>query len=139
MNCLRARSSRASWRLHVVERGRQLPELVVGVGPDRLREVARGDLARRALEPLHARGQRPRDEVAGEDRDHERDAAREQHLAADQLDVVLHVGQRVGEDRDVRAALTCSSVDRLRGERLAPVRGRRRPPTPAARSRPPGA
>ena len=104
MNCLRARSSRASCVLHVVERGRQPPELVVGVGPDRLREVAGGDLARRALEPLHARAQRPRDEVAGEDRDHERDAAGDQHLAADQLDVVLHVGQRVDEHRDVRAA-----------------------------------
>ena len=41
--------------LHVVERGRELAELVVGVGADRLREVAGGHLARRPLEPLHAR------------------------------------------------------------------------------------
>ena len=40
--------------LHVVERAREPSELVVGVGVDRVGEVARGDLARRLLEPLDA-------------------------------------------------------------------------------------
>ena len=62
--------------LHVVERGRELAELVVGVGADRVREVARRHLARRLLEPADALRQRARHEVAGEQRDHQRDRRR---------------------------------------------------------------
>ena len=62
--------------LHVVERGRELAQLVVGVGADRVREVARGHLGRRALQALDAQRERARHQVAGDDRDHQRGARR---------------------------------------------------------------
>ena len=102
--------------LHVVERGRELAELVVGVGADRVREVARGHLAGRALEPLHAQRQRARHEVAGEQRDHERRRAGDEDLAADQRHVGLDVGERVREHRDADDLL--ARHQRLGGERL---------------------
>ena len=86
--------------LHVVERGRELAELVVGVGADRVREVARRDLARGVLEPADALRQRARHEVAGQQRDHERDPAGDQDLAPDQRDAALDLVERVGEHRD---------------------------------------
>ena len=47
MNSLRAPSTRASCCLHLVERARELAELVLGVDGQRLDEVAGGDVARR--------------------------------------------------------------------------------------------
>ena len=76
MNCLRARSSRASWRCMSSNAARELAELVVGVGRIGCEKSPRGDLARRALEPLDAQRQRARHEVAGEHRDQQRDRRR---------------------------------------------------------------
>ena len=61
--------------------------------------------------------ERARHEVAGEHGDHERDPAGDQHLAADQLDVVLHVGERLGEHRDVACRRRC----RRSGSRSAAI------------------
>ena len=110
--------------LHVVERGRELAQLVVGVGADRVREVAGGDLAGGLLEPADALRQRARHEVAGQQRDRQRDAAGEQDLAADQVDVALDLVERVGEHRD---ALDLVVLDqRVRDDRLAAGAGRQR-------------
>ena len=131
MNCLRARSSRASWRCMSSNAARELAELVVGVGADRAREVARRDLARGALEPPDAlrrarapRGSRP------STRDHERDAAGDQDLAADQRDVALDLVERVGEHRDaddllaLRSAARATSAWRPRSTCSVAVAGR---------------
>ena len=95
--------------LHVVERGGELAQLVVGVGADRVREVAGRHLARGLLEPLHAQRQRARHEVAGQQRDHERDAAGDQDLLADDRDVALDLVERVREHGDADHAAFFSS------------------------------
>ena len=50
------------------------------------------------------RGQRARDEVAGDRGEHERERAGDEDAAADQLDVGLHVVERVDEHRDAAHA-----------------------------------
>jgi hypothetical protein len=116
-----------------------LAELVVRVGVDRVGEVARRDLARGTLEPLDAPGQRARDDVAGQRGEHQRDRACHQDPLADQLDVRLHVRQRVGEHG--HAAHLVVADERDRGQRLAPAPVRSVPSTLAAQPallRPPG-
>ena len=110
--------------LHLVERDRELADLVGGVDRDRVREVAVGDLLGRRLEPAQAARVRARDQPARRQRREQRDPPGDQDLAADQGDVVLDVGEIRGEDRDPA--------------RLSrPARGRRRSPparTPPTRS-----
>ena len=62
--------------LHLVERARQLAELVLGVDRERCDEPAGRDLLGGALEPLHAAREPPGDQVAAEQRDQQRAARR---------------------------------------------------------------
>ena len=85
-----------------------------------LEKSPRRDLPRRALEPLDARGQRARDEVAAERGEHERERAGDEDPAADQLDVGLHVGERVDEHRDAaHRPLALAADQRHRRDGLA--------------------
>ena len=76
MNSLRAWSSRASLRCISLKATRELAELVLGVDRDRVGEVARRDLAGRALEALDAPREHARRVVAARHRDDQRDHAR---------------------------------------------------------------
>ena len=69
-------------------------------------------------------GEDARDEVAGERGEHERDRARDEDPAADQLDVRLDVVERVDEHRDAadRRAPALTGYQRDDGDRLAPDR-----------------
>ena len=62
--------------LHVVERAGELAELVVAVGGEDRREVARGDLLGALLEDLHPAGDRARHEEAAGEREQQRRARR---------------------------------------------------------------
>ena len=128
MNCLRARSSCASWRCMSLKATRELAELVVGVDRDRAREVAGGDLLGRLLQALDALRERARDQPAGEHRERERDRAGDEDLRADDRDVALDVGHRRRVDGDLGdAAVAGAAAPRPRR------RARRR--TPPSRSR----
>ena len=76
MNCLRAWSSRASWRCMSSKAAASWPSSSSESGWMRSEKSPRGDLARRALEPLDAQRQRARHEVAAEHGDQERDPRR---------------------------------------------------------------
>ena len=76
MNCLRAGSSRASWSCMSSNAAASRPSSSSESAADRVGEVARRHLAGGALEPLDARGERARHEVAGERGEHERDRRR---------------------------------------------------------------
>ena len=69
--------------LHLVERARELAQLVVGVDRDGLGEVAGRDLAGAALEALHAPREGVRGEVAGRRCEQQREQPRDQDLALD--------------------------------------------------------
>src|SRR5207302_3564494 len=69
--------------LHLVERDRELSELIGGVDRDRLLEVPRRDLLGRELQALDALGERPGDEIAANQREQKRDPARDQDLMLD--------------------------------------------------------
>ena len=133
MNCLRARVEPGELALHVVERGRELAQLVVGVGLDRVGEVAGRHLPRGLLEPLDARGERARDEVAADRGEHERERAGGEDAAADQLDVGLHVVERVDEHGDA------ADAGRLPSPRMSGTAATAWRPTPSARSTSPAA
>ena len=142
MNCLRARSQPRELALHVVERGGELAELVVGVDVDRVGEVAGRDLARGALEPLDAARQRARDEVAAEHGER-RARPRRRRASGGGSDPTFAFTSRelVGEHRDAAdllvavssgaasawrpTAVCCDGRDRLaRDQRRAPRRRR---------------
>ena len=87
--------------LHVVEGAGQLAQLVHRVDGDALREVPGRDLLGRLLQALDPQADRPRHQVAGQQRDGQRDRAGGEDLAADDLDVGQHVGEQSREDDDV--------------------------------------
>ena len=113
MNFLRADSSCGELALHVVERHRQLPELVGRVDGDRLPEVARRDLLGGELEALDALRQRARDQVAADQREQQRDPARDQDLVADGRDV--RTMSDAGEEYTSTAADATVERDRIGG------------------------
>ena len=128
MNCLRARSSRASWSCMSSNAAASWPSSSSESAADRVEKSPAGDLARRALEPLDAQRQRARHEVAGEQRDHQRDRAGEQDLAADQADVGLHVGRARRRARRRRGRLAVSGAAAsacAAASRVGSVAGRR--------------
>ena len=69
--------------LHVVERARELAELVVAVGREDRREVARRDALGALLEQLHAARDRARHEEAADEREQQPERAGDEDLAAD--------------------------------------------------------
>ncbi len=114
MNFLRADSSWASWRCIVVEGDRQLPQLVARVHRDRLIEVPGRHLLGGQLEALDPLGQRPRHQVAADQRQQQRDPARHQDLVADgghRADDVR--GRRRVDDHRGRSAVVRDRVGRL--------------------------
>ena len=131
MNCLRARSNRASCACMSSNAAASRPSSSTESARMGWEKSPDGHLARRPLEPLDAQRQRARHQIAGQHGDHQRDAAGDQDLAADQRDVVLDVGQRVGEHDDP-GDVVLALGDRLGDDGLAArARGQRRPGLPA--------
>ena len=106
--------------LHLVEGNRQLPQLIVGVDLYRVVEVAGRHLLGRELQALDALAQRPRDEVAADQRQQQRDPAGDEDLVPHDLDAVHDVRDGVGVD-DHRAdpALVVDGVGGLRNGPVA--------------------
>ncbi len=115
MNSLRALSRRREPLLHLVERARELADLVGRVDRDRRVEVAPGDLLRRLLEPAQALRVRARREPAGRERREQRDQSGDHDLAPDEGDAVVDVRESGGEDGDPGGLV----VDEERDRRLA--------------------
>ena len=87
--------------LHVGERRRELPELVVRVDLELGGEVALRDSLGGALQTQNANRQRPRDEHAQQQHDGERDRRRRQDPLTDQHDVTVHIAGVRAEDEHV--------------------------------------
>ena len=84
--------------LHVVERHRQLAQLVARVDRDWAVEVSRRDLLGGSLEPLDPLGQPPCHQISTGQRQQERDAPGYQDLVAHRGHVVDDVRDRRGVD-----------------------------------------
>ena len=112
--------------LHLVERTRQLAQLVLGVDRDRVGEVSCRHLARSLLETLEPFRERVGRVVAADQRDQQGDASCDQDLALDQRDVVGHVAERGGkDDHPGGLALVVEGLRDL-GQSLASLRASRR-------------
>ncbi len=77
--------------LHVVERDRELTELVSRVHRNRAVEVPGRNLFGRQLEPLHAPCQPPGDHITPDQREQQRDSPGDQDLVTYRRDVLDHV------------------------------------------------
>ena len=120
MNFLRASSSCLSWRCIWLKAIASCPSSSLESTCDRVVEVARRHLLGRELQPLDALAQRPRDEVAADQRQQQRDPAGDEDLVPHDLDAVHDVRDRVGVD-DHRAdpALVADGVGGLRNGPVA--------------------
>ena len=101
MKRLRAVSRRASWLCMSLNARASWPSSSTESTGTRAEKSPGRDLLGRLLEALDAQADGPRRQVAGEQGDGQRDRARDEDLAADQMDVGLHVGERRREDQDV--------------------------------------
>ena len=128
MNCLRARSSCASWRCMSLKASASWPSSSsesTGIG---LREVAGGDLLGRLLQPLDALRERARDQPAARAPRARARCRRDQDLRAHDRDVALDVGHRVEKRRPRRRAVAVRTA-----ARRPRATGPRRSTTSAAR------
>ena len=124
MNSLRALSSTRETLLHLVERDRELADLVGGVDRDRGREVAVGDLLGRRLEPAQAARVRAGDEPA-----------RRRAPASSAIPPAIRIWRRIRATLSSTSARSVAKTAIQRG--VSPSRERRRrsprartPPTP---------
>ena len=102
---------------HVVQRARQLPDLVLAVDREAGAEVPCGDAPGAGLHGADPPGQPPRHEEAREQREQACGAAGDQDAAADDRDARLHVAQGAREDRDASDAPPAAVLRVREGER----------------------
>ena len=88
--------------LHLVERARELPELVLGVHRERRDEPSAGHLLGGVLEALYAAREPAGDQVAADQREQQRAGAGHQDAPADQVDGLGDVLEAARVHRDPR-------------------------------------